>query len=331
MILTSVLPFLHASVLNINTESFRTDTRTHEEGQKSSACFVGEGIFRGNRDSANAATAPGDSSTVKALRVEGTPKERRVKLFCYTLVKNNNLEPRLLHVQKELGDGIFSCDKYVVFSSVSDLGGIAAVPLSEPFDSVGPRKSNTHNFYEAHHRMFKDNAFADTDWVIKTDPDTVWSASGLRRVLAAVRPDFDGYFLNNNLTDYFLEHHVHYHGPPAKLSGGIEIVSTKAMETYRRNISICENMTRDDREDEYLRACLGALSVPTVDRSDLCNFQAFSPRDCKARASHPNEIVFLSMKNEKDWRECWHNMHPDQKRSGDQQKSGKSPQMEVKR
>ena len=71
MILTSVLPFLHASVLNIDTESFRTDTRTHEEGQKSSACFVGEGIFRGNRDSANAATAPGDSSTVKALRVEG--------------------------------------------------------------------------------------------------------------------------------------------------------------------------------------------------------------------------------------------------------------------
>lgn len=225
---------------------------------------------------------------------------RNVKLLCYMLVKNDSREVGLLHAQKELGDGIFDCDKHVIYSTVSDLAGIASVPLYQNFTASGAKKRNTNNFIEAYHRMFADDALNGTDWVVKADPDTVWSASRLRQQLASVPPDFGGYFLNGKDDRR-----------GATLYGWIEIVSTKAMDLYRSRRKVCEFKTRDDREDAFLRECLHRLNVTTMDRRDICQKQShfLKPADCAPESGNPNQIAFHSFKSELAWRECWRNMH----------------------
>jgi len=121
---------------------------------------------------------------------------------------------------------------------------------------------NTGVFIRFWNKVLSNEKAWECDWIVKLDPDTVFIPGRLRALLrtrhgalAAPEPEH-GIFLNNC--------HVGMHGP-------IEVLSKRALKSYRKGQRECETgkAAKHGQEDWYLRACFEDLGILQVDAYNL--------------------------------------------------------------
>merc|ERR1712087_1051176 len=100
-----------------------------------------------------------------------------------------NHELELLQIQYDYHTGMFACDSQMLFSDVelTSFPGITTVKVDSPH--VAKRKStgawiNAPFYANAWEAIAKDGSWADYDWTVKVDPDTVFLPDRLKLKLS---------------------------------------------------------------------------------------------------------------------------------------------------
>lgn len=182
----------------------------------------------------------------------------------------DSYEVGLLRAQYEQGKlGLFGCNEWTVYSNKTFRMNpeheekalethIIDGPLSGVMGGEFHTVLNTVVFLKFWNKVIGNQAALKADWVVKLDPDTVFIPLRLRALLRTkegplgeTEPE-NGLFLNNC--------HVGLHGP-------IEVLSKKALATYKAGHEKCEKgkPAKHGQEDWFLRDCFHELGVQKVD------------------------------------------------------------------
>ncbi len=130
---------------------------------------------------------------------------RRVRLFCFTVARPRTYEVELLQIQRALDIGVFSCDAHAILSNTTSLatnlsaihairGSMDAILNPQGLvrgDWIKGAALNAPVYLQVWRRLHRVllEAARVYEAVIKLDPDTLFYAPRLRRVLAsAPRP-----------------------------------------------------------------------------------------------------------------------------------------------
>merc|ERR1719188_254148 len=126
-------------------------------------------------------------------------KERSdsASLFCFTLMLPWSDEPKLLSMQLEERWGIFACDQAMVYSNpAGEIGGITTGLVDTDLHcemggppGLMPTVLNTPVFEKVWEKVIQDKHFRAHDWVVKTDPDTVFFPERIRQIVLTVPQD----------------------------------------------------------------------------------------------------------------------------------------------
>jgi len=183
------------------------------------------------------------------------------KLYCFSVMVSWNYEPTLVQMQVLHRRSIFLCDSYDVYSDkVMDLGSfltrkVSGTDLKCHVGGAFNTLLNTPVFIKVWEQVMTDGRFRLQDWTVKADCDAVFLPDRLRRMVEGPAlqgaQEGRGIFINN--CGFGL------HGP-------LEVVSTRALETYREGYEDCPN---PPQEDVYLQACMNHLGVKQVNQFTL--------------------------------------------------------------
>merc|ERR1719367_2283142 len=131
-----------------------------------------------------------EMETTTETNMETTPEECQVKLFCFLVMRSSGHDLEMVKLQLSNNAGIFHCDDQIVVSDKT-------MPLDagKSFWSIGIDHhllgneagafENHDLFKKAWKQMAHDGRYKNVDWVIKTDPDTVFMADRLRSMLGS--------------------------------------------------------------------------------------------------------------------------------------------------
>ncbi|CAK9027688.1 unnamed protein product [Durusdinium trenchii] len=153
-------------------------------------------------------------------------------MHCVALFRAWHPEQKLLELQYEKKAGIFACESFGLYSSqeVELFPGVVSRRVhSAMMCEIGGMFITALNlgiFLAFYRQVILEAEFLKSAWVIKVDPDTVWSPQRLRPILHSQRwgLDGDGIYLNNC--------HDGLHGP-------IEVFSTRAFLALGHNAKKC--------------------------------------------------------------------------------------------
>lgn len=200
----------------------------------------------------------------------------RVSLFCVALAMPVGYELDLLLAQRadERGMGIFSCDEWAVYTNRTEtltpdnstrsfrttlLQGDLDAPIGGDYNT----SMNTDVFIRFWQTVIADGRAWKHNWIVKVDPDALFFAARLRKLLRSnvgklggPEPE-KGWYLNNC--------HGGLHGP-------IEVFSVRALKTYNESaeaLCIGGPPHQHGQEDWFLRSCFRALEVEQVDAFNL--------------------------------------------------------------
>lgn len=237
-------------------------------------------------------------------------------LWCFALMLPWGYETELLSDQLSRRIGIFACDDYTVFSNTTmrltgkgtsssvwthPIGGSLVVGLGGKYNTA----MNTGVFIRVWKSVFLLGHFQEHSWTVKVDPDTVFVASRLRRMLA-FEPETNVYVNNCKFG---------LHGP-------IEVLSRGAVDAYMRNQSACDGIKKaamDLRkpfkdvdhafgEDLFLSRCLErGLGIRPVDEFKLLLEETACGRWSRPVICSGEHISFHPFKDVKSYVECWKN------------------------
>lgn len=224
----------------------------------------------------------------------GSPKLRstlggQYSLFCFTLVQSDSYEVSLVSHQHQRGVGLFSCDEYAVFSDrrlpltgeplvyTEVIQGPLRVPKSDPPYNFA---LNTEVFFRVWEKVWQDRTYANHDWIVKVDPDTVFLPNRLRQHLSHGPPP--------TASISFINCYRGLHGP-------IEIMSRPAVDRYRDGLDRCRidlaSYVDVSGEDMFMSRCLTLLQIQQVDDFNLLSEKACGeePSPCTSgkTAFHP--------------------------------------------
>merc|ERR1712032_127735 len=143
--------------------------------------------------------------------------------------------------------------------------------------------------------IVEEGRYAKHDWVVKTDPDTVFFPERLRWIVGEL------YVISASAKNgvWFSNCQLGMHGPT-------EVFSVKALEIYEAGKSEC---WQAEQEDVYMENCFRQLDV-----DEIRQFDTISEKDCwrgdwhqypdwqKCETPHAS---FHPFKSVKDYHDCW--------------------------
>mmetsp|Transcript_5974 Transcript_5974/g.14009 ORF Transcript_5974/g.14009 Transcript_5974/m.14009 type:complete len:574 (+) Transcript_5974:33-1754(+) len=259
------------------------------------------------------------------------PESKRGKedssMHCIVLFQAFSKEQELLEMQYHLNAGIFQCESYALYSNqrVEILPGLVARQIhSTMMCELGGQFITALNlgiFLALYRQVLADIEFMQTGWVVKVDPDTVWSANRLRPMLAqhSWGVGGEGIYLNNCADGL--------HGP-------IEVFSQNAFLTLGRAAKKCgdaldgpvctENCEQEWQqtrqcngrctdwwgEDIWTDQCLSRFTkakrvmVKTLLQEDHCKPHIPDWRSC----NDDKTVAFHPFKDPDEFRLCWERM-----------------------
>jgi hypothetical protein len=232
------------------------------------------------------------------------------RLFCFLVMRAHTEELELVQHQLRRGLGIFDCDSYAVFSDeimqltatrslspmVVNTTIIPGVPLdAAPAGSVS-HIVNTFIFSSAWRLIAHEPCYAESDWFVKVDPDTVFIPSRLRpRLPKGWETDKPhGVYLRNCAV-----------ASPTELGfyGAMEVISGVGVAALLRRLDDCmANVTRNGLdyralgEDLFAQMCLDHIEVarrfdPGLLSDAFCSSAPDSDCASGAVAMHPMKTV----------------------------------------
>lgn len=178
---------------------------------------------------------PADATISKVRRngvISGLPFrwDRPKSILCVALFRPGTYEEGLLKWQYAHRANIFACDEWAVYSNKQvDLGkgAISNIIDSDLQCKMGGEFGtalNTEIFFKLWDRIFTDARYFYHEWIVKTDPDSVFFVDRLRIAVAKHDDEPNGAYLNN--CKFGL------HGP-------IEVLSKNAVEAWRKGRPGC--------------------------------------------------------------------------------------------
>lgn len=221
-------------------------------------------------------------------------------------------EPALVQAQFNEKASIFACDEFAVFreGAAAHLGNgfftSTIPPLAGTTGKYGTPGQTTNSwlnagtFMQVWDAVNSDGRFRRYDWTVKVDPDTVFLANRLRRVLAPHTtrnpnnsPQGHGFYLRNC---------ARY--PDIQMLGSFEVFSQKAVETYLSGKLRCVQKLHWQGwgEDYFVQHCLDMLGVSHIEIFNIlgdANCAAAACSDASQVALHPYKVVG-------DYLKCWH-------------------------
>jgi len=225
-----------------------------------------------------ASVAAAAISTTEAATTISSTTARDVSLFCFSVMQADNYELDLVKLQLSNHTSIFACDDFAVLSESGGLllgtlpTGAAVLTLPIPVVNGGGVGNtalngvttsswlNTMTFMGAWDTIVQDGRFRFHDWVVKTDPDTVFLPTRLRARLWP-RTSRDG----APATAWYV--HSCNRFADIQFLGSLEVLSRRAVETYSSGVLRCKSELawQGWGEDYFLQHCLDLLGVPNFE------------------------------------------------------------------
>uniref|UniRef100_A0A7S0FY91 Apple domain-containing protein n=2 Tax=Pyrodinium bahamense TaxID=73915 RepID=A0A7S0FY91_9DINO len=233
------------------------------------------------------------------------------ELFCFALMLPGSYEQGLLAYQFKEKVNIFACDEYAVYSSdvIEVANGLKTGVVDSDLhcDKGGEFGTalNTEIFMAVWKKVITDKVFNRYDWTVKADPDTVFIAARLRRVVKDIEDSDVGVYLNNCK--------MGMHGP-------LEVFSRQAVWSWGRGAKKCfvhfYNLCSGPclwGEDMFIDQCLTRvlhlkrLSIYNLLTEDHCDPPS-GWKDCKNDSS----VAFHPFKKIVDYKVCFANANRSQ-------------------
>jgi len=170
-----------------------------------------------------------------ALVVARPPSMALPSLFCFVVTLPHGPEPKLIMYQFVKRMGIFACNRYSVFSEVSEwliLGRLRTFGIGRMKAAKKLWLENLDIFLRAWRQVKRSGHFLQSDWTIKVDPDSVWFPSRLRPMLRPYsNPDDSIFFANCDQSG------ENWHA--WNMQGPIEIISRGAARNFTKGYNEC--------------------------------------------------------------------------------------------
>lgn len=260
--------------------------------------------------------------------LRGTKRSEASTMHCVMLFRAWTDEQRLVELQHEQNAGIFACDSYALYSNqlLETQPGVVTRRIHSPMMcELGGQFITALNlgiFLAFYRQVILDQEFMSAAWVIKVDPDTVWSPSRLRPMLQDLEWGLsgDGIYLNNCKDGL--------HGP-------IEIFSSGAFFALGQNakscafhldgkecIEHCKGVWTQTKvcngpctewwgEDIWADQCLWRFTeakrvmIKTLLQEEHCKPHVPKWRSC----DDPNTVAFHPFKSPEEYRKCLEEMN----------------------
>lgn len=232
-----------------------------------------------------------------------------VKLYCFSVMRSWGHSLELMKRQHELGAGIFGCDESLVLSdAVKSLGdGYDSVAISdELLDEPAAMYKNSDMFLKAWQKVKHEGKYKHADWVIKTDPDTVFLSNRLRaRLGGPVHSRTHSTFFANCAANVDVQAKEH----PHFMYGPLEVYSAKAVDTFFIHADDCKSkigLGGSMWEERYITHCLESVGTEMNTHLNLnlledphCENSHVTP-DCTGTA-----VAFHNFSSVEAYNKCW--------------------------
>jgi len=236
-------------------------------------------------------------------------------LFCFTVMRSWGFGLGVLQKQIELGAGIFGCEDFLVLSDkevqLSSTPQVRTTLITD--ESMSNRRGmykNSGLFLNIWKKVKVDGRYKAADWIIKSDPDTVFLPDRLRmRVGGKTHANHRATFYANCAAKVDVQSAEH----PHFMYGPLEVFSNAAVVAYFGSGDRCEKeVGLGDAmwEERYMTHCLELLDVKMNTHLSLnllsdphCdNIEVSS--DCSSGA-----VAFHNFGTSESYQQCWSNAH----------------------
>lgn len=257
-----------------------------------------------------------ESNCPKPCHTKVTKPLALPSLFCFAVVQPSGDEADLVRAQVRKKVGIFACDDFALFcEEKTTMEGVESISFQPA--AVGMSKDGTAGnaelFMNVWEALYSDGRFANHDWTIKADPDTVLLPDRLRASL--IKPIYAG-ATDSTSVGSFVKNCGKWQGLgwPA-MFGSLEAISRPAMIAYLDGgLSRCKSELQWQAwgEDLFVASCLSQiLGVQGVNDTNLTG-----DNDCKgtgptagpstgANCSDGQKASYHPFKTEAEWFTCF--------------------------
>jgi len=227
-------------------------------------------------------------------------------LFCFSIVRKNGYEEKLLMAQFENTASIFLCDGYKVLTAGGKMvlgQGWNTTEIDAPSRGLGKAAGdesmefeNTNTMMQAWSVILRYKKLWDHDWIVKVEPDAVFFPGRFRQYLrrnSTARHSDKVSFLNCEQLQ----------GPPARASS-IQVFSQRAMKAYSGGKARCRRALawKDWEEDVFIERCLQFLGINSLFARDMVGgAQCWSRSQC----SDLSKVAFHNFKSASSYMKCW--------------------------
>lgn len=249
----------------------------------------------------------GDPKMTEALqRLQPTTTTFRApgaSLFCFALMLPDGSEQDLMTSHAAKRKSIFACEEHVVFSAKEiNLGGgiwTQSLPVTNLYVGRGGAWNsylNTPSFIACWNQIRWSGRYKNFDWLVKVDPDTVFLPERLKTILLA--PEF---------REAEIKRGVAIKNCDTGLHGPLEVVSSRAMEVFGKELEQCDPKPQ---EDYFLSSCLVTLGVEIRFREDVladhgCLRENHTQKDPDWWRCQSRHAAFHPFKTPKELEDCY--------------------------
>ena len=220
------------------------------------------------------------------------------------------------HLGHGADGGIVGCDEWRIYSNAAWLPGVSDHPLCdgcvekamdgsmEVEDNGDGNAMNSPIFLKLWRHVFTSGVHRRHTWVVKTEADVVFAGSRLRDYLFPLplggTPSEPSSLKPTIILNMF----------GTELWGGVEAVSSSALDSWAANPNACDNWwDLNDQEDYWLKACMGHLGVGLLALGQLFRDDGDPDWHRDWGDWHPDcgteHATFTRMKNEAQWSACF--------------------------
>lgn len=264
--------------LVVSSRKEQSSVKTHQEDRGVQALnsrmrrqepAIGGG---GVAPAAGEAAARGDGGA--PIHMSDMPAMRDTTLFCWAVLFPNKQELDLARTHIEKGM-LAKCDAFAIYSNVSSgelsklfnlsetatshlhIEKVIDGPMEGPIGGVWKTVQNWPIFEQVWQQ--RSIQFAEYDWTIKVDLDTVFSTGRLRNLLA-----FTSFPGDKAVTMAHKREGRYRQKVFGSFNGPIEIFSQKAISRYIDGHQDCEVAVQNGEEDWYMEKCMKLLGVENI-------------------------------------------------------------------
>jgi hypothetical protein len=227
----------------------------------------------------------------------------RASMFCFALMQPDSYEQQLLKFQSQQQTNIFGCDAYAIYSN-------RVIPIDDGVEThvvdstlkcgMGGEFGTALNldiFIVVWNKVIEEGTYLQSNWTVKSDPDSVFLPERLRVILSIYQEEKTGIYMNN--CKYGL------HGP-------LEVFSANAVTAWGNGYKQCqqhfEEKCKGDcmwGEDLFVDQCLWkVLGARRVSDFRLILEDHCDPPEDWQTCSDPSIAAFHPFKNVSSYTQC---------------------------